>query len=123
MINDKELLVKEKVKDTITTGINNTYRADVNNKTTDDIKKPSSQEKMIETARNDPSKEGVVGSSQHKNFMLKEDVDNETTNTNMNDPTAFWLAWTERQKSCFDEDGNPTHQSSCNCFEGLGSVM
>ena len=37
------------------------------------------------------------------------------------DPILFWLAWNERKKACFNENGD--HVSGCNCFEGLGSVM
>ncbi len=44
---------------------------------------------------------------------------------NNNDPTQFWLAWNERKKGCFDEngDGDGGHKAGCNCFEGIGSVM
>ena len=37
------------------------------------------------------------------------------------DPTLFWLAWSERKKACFNENGE--HVLSCNCFEGIGSIM
>ena len=53
--------------------------------------------------------------------IQSDDID-EDTNL-MNDPMAFWSAWSERRKSCFDEDGNLIHQYGCNCFEGMGSVM
>lgn len=51
-------------------------------------------------------------------------VDNSITSANddMSDPTAFWLAWSERRR-CFDENGVNTHETGCNCFEGMGSVM
>ena len=45
-------------------------------------------------------------------------------NNVLRDPTAFWLAWNERKNICFDENDRETkHESGCNCFEGMGSVM
>eukprot|EP00978_Attheya_sp_CCMP212_P026174 scaffold85663_cov45-Attheya_sp.AAC.2 len=43
----------------------------------------------------------------------------------MNDPLAFWSAWsTRRHEECLErDDPNKTSGSGCQCFEGLGSVM
>mmetsp|Transcript_8677 Transcript_8677/g.15722 ORF Transcript_8677/g.15722 Transcript_8677/m.15722 type:complete len:122 (-) Transcript_8677:59-424(-) len=43
----------------------------------------------------------------------------------MNDPLAFWSAWsTRRHEECLErDDPNKTSSSGCQCFEGLGSVM
>lgn len=61
-----------------------------------------------------------------RNDNNDESLTSFTTTTNFisnNDPTAFWLAWNERKKECFDENGDGGHKAGCNCFEGIGSVM
>jgi hypothetical protein len=39
----------------------------------------------------------------------------------LNDPISFWASWSERQANC--EKNEHGTQTTCNCFEGMGSVM
>jgi len=44
----------------------------------------------------------------------------------LNDPIAFWSSWSEKQANCArleEHQASGGKQSSCNCFEGMGSVM
>jgi hypothetical protein len=72
--------------------------------------------------------------NKYKNPSFSSSMENSNTNagsssinggvtTSTEDPTAFWLSWSKRQKACFDENGVNTHESGCSCFEGMGSVM
>ena len=40
----------------------------------------------------------------------------------LNDPVSFWASWSERQANCEEQNQHGT-QTTCNCFEGMGSVM
>mmetsp|Transcript_48423 Transcript_48423/g.71763 ORF Transcript_48423/g.71763 Transcript_48423/m.71763 type:complete len:124 (-) Transcript_48423:271-642(-) len=68
------------------------------------ISKNSVDDKSLDAERKNPEKMGQV--------------DDDT----LNDPTAFWSAWSERHRLC-KERNDGAKVKGCNCFEGLGSVM
>jgi hypothetical protein len=40
----------------------------------------------------------------------------------LHDPVAFWTSWSEKKAAC-DQRNHEDKEPSCNCFEGMGSVM
>ncbi len=41
---------------------------------------------------------------------------------NLHDPVSFWRSWSEKKAYC-DQRNHNEKSSTCNCFEGVGSVM
>ena len=83
------------------------------------IKNDGNPEKEVAASSLDLSEVANAGAT-------KKDATIDTNDTiednKLNDPVAFWKSWSERKAYC--DDGNHDGRiRSCNCFEGVGSVM
>mmetsp|Transcript_17710 Transcript_17710/g.21657 ORF Transcript_17710/g.21657 Transcript_17710/m.21657 type:complete len:140 (+) Transcript_17710:231-650(+) len=114
------------MKNDISTSKTSTSNDDISTNRLDSNKNndPKSNDSMTKNTNLALNTSTIKDKKPIQKLNVNNNAEEEQHQEQLDDPTAFWLAWSERRNFCENEiaeDGK--HISSCTCFEGLGSVM